>query len=340
MKIKDNRLSRRTFIKGTAATLALSSLPLFPYERLYASGFPEHTIDIVVPTGAGGAADRNLQAFTGVWKKYLNTDFTSSFFSGAGGQVGYETYLGKKEPDCYNLLFGNMGPETIMYVMQKPPYKFPGDYVYFNQVDIDPSVIWVKADSPFKTIEDFVAEAKKRTVTLSVSRLPHPASIGTLALAEATGAQVNLIPYGGGNPTVVACLTGEVDASAMPMANPVSTKGQARILGVFAESNPIPDQTNNAPSVNAVFGTKIPDLPSSRAFGIHTKAIEQYPDRYEILKTSMRKVFDDPDYKAAIEKTGRPWQFIAYADEAACMEYARNMAELTEKYLPLLSAKK
>ena len=117
-------------------------------------------------------------------------------------------------------------------------------------------------------------------------------------------------------------------------------EGQARVLGVFSPNNPIPDQTDNAPSVNAVFGTKIPDLPSARAFGIHTKAIEKYPDRYEILKSTMRKVFDDPDYKVAIEKTGRPWEFISYADEAQCMEYAANMAELTKKYLPLLSAKK
>ena len=340
MKISDTRLSRRTFIRTTAASFALSSISMFPAESLFAADFPDHNIDIVVPTGAGGAADRNLQAFTGVWKKYLNTDFTPGFFKGAGGQVGYETYLGKKEPDCYNLLFGNMGPETIMYVMQKPPYKFPGDYIYFNRVDVDPSVIWVRKDSPFKTIEELVAEGKKRTVNLSVSRLPHPASIGTLSLAEATGAKFNLIPYGGGNPTVVACLTGEVDASALPMANPVSTKGQARILGVFSPKNPIPDRTNNAPPVNDVFGTKIPDLPSARAFGIHTEAIEKYPERFEILKSTMLKVFKDPDYKAAIDKTGRPWEFISYADEAECMEYANNMMELTKRYASLLSAKK
>jgi len=253
--------------------------------------------------------------------------------------VGYELFLGKREPDAYNLLFGNMGPETIMYVLQKPPYKFPGDYVYFNRVDVDPRVSWVRANSPFKTIEDLVAEGKKRTVTLSVSRLPHPASIGALALAEATGAKFNLIPYGGGNPTVVAALTGEVDASALPMANPVSAGEQARILGVFSPKNLIPERSNNAPPINAVFGTKIPDLPSARAFAIHTKAAEKYPDRYEKLKSTMLKVFDDPDYKVAIEKTGRPWEFVSFADEAECMEYANNMVDLTNRYIKLLTAK-
>jgi len=340
MKKSSSGISRRTFIKGSVAAVGIGALSTLPLGNAFGDDFPAHKIGIVVPTRAGGGADRNLRAFTSVWKKYLKTDFESDFYPGAGGQVGYEVYLGKKEPDCYNLLFGNMGPETIMYVLQKPNYKFPGDYVYFNRVDVDPSVIWVRADSPFKTIQDLVEAGKKRTITLSVSRLPHPASIGALALAEATGAKFNLVPYGGGNPTVVAALTGEVDASALPMANPISTKGQARILTVFSPKNPLPQESNDAPPVNDIFHTKIPDLPSARAFALQTKAIQKYPERYEKLKTTMLKVFDDPDYKVAVEKTGRPWQFISYADEKECMEYADNMIKLTNRYINLLTAKR
>jgi len=71
----------------------------------------------------------------------------------------------------------------------------------------------------------------------------------------------------------------------------------------------------------------------------HAKAIEKFPDRYEKLKSTMLKVFDDPDYKVAIEKTGRPWEFVSYADEAECMEYANNMIDLTNRYIKLLTAK-
>lgn len=339
MKKLSSGISRRGFIKGSVATIGIGAISTFPFRKAFGDDFPSRNIHVVVATGAGGGADKNLRAFNGVWKKYLKTDFQIDFFPGAAGQVGYEVFLGKREPDAYNLLFGNMDAETIMYVLQKPNYKFPGDYVYFNRVDVDPSVIWVRADSPFKTIEDMVAEAKKRTVTLSVSRLPHPACIGTLALAEATGAKFNLIPYGGGNPTVVAALTGEVDGSALPMANPISAGEQARILCVFSPKNLVPEKSNNAPTVNAVFGTKIPDLTSSRTFAIHTKAIEKYPERYEKLKSTMRKVFDDPDYKVAIEKTGRPFEFVSFADEKECMESANDIIELTNRYKALLSAK-
>ena len=104
--------------------------------------------------------------------------------------MGYELYLHKRERDGHNLLFGNMGPEMIMYALQKPPYRFPEDYQYFCRLDVDDSVVYVRRQSPFKRLEDLVAEAKKRAVNVAVSRLPHPASIGMLALGNATKAQV------------------------------------------------------------------------------------------------------------------------------------------------------
>jgi hypothetical protein len=54
----------------------------------------------------------------------------------------------------------------------------------------------------------------------------------------------------------------------------------------------------------------------------------------------MLKVYDDPDYKVAMEKTGRPWEFISYADQEACHEYAQNMIALARRYKSLLTAKK
>lgn len=76
-----------------------------------------------------------------------------------------------------------------MYALQDPKYKFPQDFVYFCGVDIDDSCVFVRKGSPFRTIEDVVAEAKKRPLTTAGSRLPHPASIGVLALGDATGAK-------------------------------------------------------------------------------------------------------------------------------------------------------
>src|SRR2546426_5130696 len=247
------------------AALALS---IAPPSR--AQTFPSRNMRVVIPTAQGGGADRLARVFDDFWGPLLKTRFEYGFYPGAAGQVGYELYLHKRERDGHNLLFGNMGPEMIMYALQKPSYRFPQDYQYFCRLDVDDSVVFVRQKSPFKRVEDLVAAAKKKTVNIAVSRLPHPASIGMLALGNAQKARFNLVPYGGGNPTQVAVLNGEVECGALPIAGVTTLGDQMRILAVFNDEN------KRAPSVNAVFGTKLPALYSSRAWAIHGEVIEKH----------------------------------------------------------------
>ena len=111
------------------------------------------------------------------------------------------------------------------------------------------------------------------------------------------------------------------------------------LLGVFNDDNRIGKYTKNAPSVNKVFGTKIPALYSSRAWAIHTEVIEKSPDRFALLERTAKQVFDLPAYKEAYVKTGAPLEAIQYGDRATCTRYAQAMVELANEYRPLLSAK-
>jgi tripartite-type tricarboxylate transporter receptor subunit TctC len=254
--------------------------------------------------------------------------------------VGYEVFVNKREKDGYNLLFGNMGPEMIMYALQKPAYRFPEDYQYFCRTDIDDSTLFALRKGKFQRAEDVLAEAKKRVVNVAVSRLPHPASIGMLALGAALGAKFNLIPYGGGNPTMVAVLNGEADCGALPIAGIVAQREQMKVLAVFNDENALASQSDNAPPINKVFGTKLPDLSSSRSWAIHTEVIEKYPDRFALLEKTSKQVFDNPEYKKAYAKTGAPVETIQYGDRAVCTRYAKAMVELANEYRSLLTAKK
>lgn len=327
-------MTRRRLLIGAAATMAVGA---FPESR--AQAFPSRNMRVVVPTAQGGGADRLARVFDDFWAPLLKTQFEYNFFAGAAGQVGYEVYLNKREKDGHNLLFGNMGPEMIMYALQKPPYRFPQDYQYFCRLDVDDSILFVRQKSPFKRIEDVVAEAKKRTVNVAVSRLPHPASIGLLALGNAVKARFNLVPYGGGNPTMVAVMNGEVDCGALPVAGIVALGEQMRILGVFNDDNQLGRYTNNAPPVNKVFGTKIPPLYSSRAWAMHTEVIEKFPERFALLEKTSKQVFDNPKYREEYAKTGAPVETIQYGDRALCTRYANGMVELANEYRSLLSAK-
>jgi tripartite-type tricarboxylate transporter receptor subunit TctC len=254
--------------------------------------------------------------------------------------VGYEVFVNKREKDGYNLLFGNMGPEMIMYALQKPAYRFPEDYQYFCRTDIDDSVVFALRTSKFQRVEDLVAEAKKRVVNVAVSRLPHPASIGMLALGAAVGARFNLVPYGGGNPTMVAVLNGEADCGALPIAGVVAQRDKMKVLGVFNDENPLASQSDNAPPINAVFGTKVPELSSSRSWAIHTEVIEKYPERFALLEKTSRQVVESPEFKSAFAKTGAPVEAIKYGNREVCTRYAKAMVELANEYRALLTAKK
>ncbi len=328
--------TRRQFLKGAAVTAGAAAFAM-PFAPAYAA-FPDRNINVVVPTREGGGADQMLRAFVAVWKKYLNTNFEPGFFPGASGRVGYEVFMGKRDADCYNILFGNMGPELLNWVLKKPSFDVNA-YTYFGRVDNDPSVVFVGAKSKFQSIDEVIAEGKKRKLNVGTSRMAHPASIGILALGEKTGAQFNLIPLSGGKNTIAGVVTGEMDLSVLP-AGVVVARGEAlRTLLVFDKKNAIPARLNNAPTVNAHFKTKIPPLVSSRAFAIHTQAIKQFPDRFKLLESTFKQVFADPEYKQAVAKQKGVWEFIEYGDTAECKEYADSIQSLGERYKPLLSGK-
>ena len=97
--------SRRHFLRGAAATAGAAVLAT-PFAPAFAA-YPDRNINVVVPTSAGGGAGQMLRAFTAVWTKYLKANFEPSFFPGASGRVGYEVFMGKRDADCYNILFGN-----------------------------------------------------------------------------------------------------------------------------------------------------------------------------------------------------------------------------------------
>ena len=325
--------TRRRMLAGAGAALALGSV------NVRAQAFPSKNMRVVIPTGQGGGAERLARAFDAFWGPMLKTNFEYSFFPGAAGQVGYEVFVNKREKDGYNLLFGNMGPEMIMYALQKPAYRFPEDYQYFCRTDIDDSVVFALRKSKFQRVEDVVAEAKKRVVNVAVSRLPHPASIGMLALGAAVGAKFNLVPYGGGNPTMVAVLNGEADCGALPIAGVVTQREQMKVLGVFNDENALAKYSDNAPPVNKVFGTKLPDLSSSRLGDPH-RGDREVPGPLRAAREDLAPGVRQPEIPGRVREDRGAGRDHPVRRSQALHAYAKAMVELTNEYRSLLTAKK
>ena len=333
-----NAIPRRQFIGGLATTALAAATP---FGAASAQTYPNRRFSVVIPTGQGGGAERIARPFDAAWGPMLKTQFEYTFHPGASGQIGYELYVKRRPRDGHNLLFGNMGAEMLMYALQKPDYNFPRDYIYFSQVEIDNSCIYVNRNSPFKTIQDVVAAAKKRMLNVAVSRLPTQTSIATLALGETTGARFNLIPYGGGNPTYIAVLNGEVDIGASPMIGVMTLIEKFKILGVFnRKENVYADVSENAPTVNSVFGIDIPDLYTSRAWAVHTEWADKNPELFAMLERTSREAHASETFREGYRKTGADGRNLVYGDRKACTDFALKTIELSRRYEKLLTAKR
>jgi hypothetical protein len=134
-------------------------------------------------------------------------------------------------------------------------------------------------------------------------------------------------------------LSGEVDFGVLPIAGIVRLKDQFRVLGVFNKTNILAHASNDAPPINAVFGTNIPDLYSSRAWAIHTEFAEKNPAAYELLERTSRQVMEAPEFKEAARKNGEAVEALKYGDRKTCTAYALAMIELANEYRSILSGK-
>ena len=332
-------MPRRRFVGGLAASAGLAATA--PFGGASAQSYPNRRMSVIIPTGQGGGAERIARPFDMAWGPMLKTQFEYTFHPGASGQIGYELFIKRRPKDGHNLLFGNMGAEMLMYALQRPDYNFPRDYIYFSQVEIDDSCIYVNRNSPYKTIEDVVAAGKKRMLNVAVSRLPTQTSIATLALGEATGARFNLIPYGGGNPTYIAVMNGEVDIGASPMVGVMTLIEKFKVLGVFnRKENVYADLTEDAPIVNKVFGIDIPDLFTSRAWAVHTEWADKNPELFAMLERTSREAHATEIFREGYRKTGATDRNLVYGDRKACTEFALRTFELAQRYEKLLTAKR
>src|SRR5688572_29446537 len=116
MSFKSPSLTRRAFNGGLAATAGLLAAPAFLRSATaQQGGYPSRAIRVVIPTGQGGGAERLARSFDAAWSKLLGQPFEYEFHAGAAGQVGYTLFVQKRDKNGHNLLFGNMGPEMIMY---------------------------------------------------------------------------------------------------------------------------------------------------------------------------------------------------------------------------------
>lgn len=182
-----------------------------------ASGYPDRSIELVVPYAAGGGTDALARAFAEVSRKYMKQSIVVNNRPGASGSIGYTDVINSK-PDGYKMAVLTV---EITFLNSLGIAKFTQDaFAPIVRLNFDPSAITVRADAPWNTIEEFLAAAKKSKGDIKMGNAGNGSIWNLTASALEDQAQVkfNQVPYQGAAPAVLALLGGHIDAVAVSPA--------------------------------------------------------------------------------------------------------------------------
>ena len=199
--------------------------------------YPTKPITLVAPYGPGGASDLASRTLAAVAPKYIGEPVVVVNRTGAGGVTG-STVVNKSKPDGYTLLLARIGSQAVSPALNATiPYKWDG-FTFLGLLELNPFVYVVKADAPYKTLDDLVKALKAEPGKLSYST-SGPLTLlnmGTQKLFSVAGLKSDAatqIPYKGGGGAKTALLGGHVNFLAINLA-PVLDQIQAGKLRALA----------------------------------------------------------------------------------------------------------
>ena len=182
------------------------------------SAWPTHTITLIVPFPPGGLADLVARPVAEVLARELGQSVIVENRPGAGGGIGMGI-AAKAKPDGYTLLMAlsslTVIPEADA-LRARPPMFALADLRALARFTADPTVLVVRADAPWKTLQAFLDDARKRPGAINYGS---SGNYGTMhvpmeILSQTAGVKLSHIPYTGAGPAVVALLGGQIDAIA------------------------------------------------------------------------------------------------------------------------------
>lgn len=199
------------------------------------SGFPNRPIKLVIPWPPGASADAFLRVMAEQTGKRLGQSMVPDNKPGANASLS-GVALKDAKPDGYTLGQIHTGTFRAALMADKPPYDPLVDFTFIIQLSGSVHGIVVRADSPWKTFEEFIAEAKAKPGKLTYGTFGQ-ASIQNLVMVDLQQrlvVEMTHVPYKGGGELYNGLLGSQIDAIADASGwIPLVQGGKFRLLVVW-----------------------------------------------------------------------------------------------------------
>jgi tripartite-type tricarboxylate transporter receptor subunit TctC len=239
-------MDRRTFVTGTAAAAAA----LWSRDAIAQDAFPSRNITIVNAFPPGGFNDIVTRPLAAALEPVLKQPVVIETKAGAAGQVGAQVGASAK-PDGYTLLSHNnglAGYAEVDKLFGRQPKTTRADFIPVARLGADPVLLLVNAEQPHKTLEDFVADAKKRPgeIVYSSGGLYGASHLPVAMLEKVAGlSKMRHLPTAGGGPAITALLGNNAQTSTQTQSATLQhvKAGKLRPLASFGaqRSKALPD---------------------------------------------------------------------------------------------------
>jgi tripartite-type tricarboxylate transporter receptor subunit TctC len=303
---------RRGIVWTLAAVLTAGAAPGI------AQDFPTKPVRVVVSFTPGSATDIVGRIVTAKLGEYWGQPVVVENRSGAGGAIG-SAAVSKSAPDGYTLLINSSAHSVNPAIFANLPYDTVKDFTDIAALAIQPNVLVVAADSPYKTLADLLAYAKANPGKLNFGHagIGSGTHLNTEKLLSQAGVTATVVPFKGTPEVVAAILSGSVDCYWVPISAGLSNirGGKLRALAIStAKRNP-----------------QLPELPTTAEAGVKGAETALWfglwgppgmsRDLVAKISTDVRKAVADPGVREKLLNLGNdtldmsPAEFSAFIRE-------------------------
>lgn len=262
-----------------------------------AADYPNRTVNYIIPFGPGGESDISARFQEPVFKKLTGQTLAIQYKPGAGGAASW-SQLNGMTPDGYTVMGTNL-PHIVLQPLQKDVGYKTDDLTTVYWFHFTPDALLVPADSPIKTLKDYIAAAKKSpgAITLSGSGTNSANHLAQQQFDKMAGIKTTYVPFGGTGPSNTALLGKQVSGSWGYTTVQMQLGNQVRCLAVAMEQRhpKLPDcPTFKESGFDLVGG-------AYRGVGVPKSTPSEIQKK---LGDILAKINQDPDFIKKMEENG------------------------------------